>query len=100
MTAYYIGNDSGKGVYRIHLDEKKNQRTREYYTNQEIKLYLDCQSLRLTQINAKKQINGYLTIHRNELGEENGTPVMTKATTIIHRKDGRITRTAIQLIEK
>ena len=100
VTAYYIGNDSGRGVYRIHLEEKKNQRTREYYQNQEMKWYLDCQSLRLTQINSKKLNNGYLTIQRYDIGEENEAPIVTKATTIIYRKDDSFTRTAIQLIEK
>ena len=99
VTAYYIGDDSGKGVYRIHLDEKKRQRTREAqesYQNQEMKWYLDSQSLRLTQINAKRLFNGYVTIYRNDFGEENGAPVLTKATKLTCKGNRLIQRTAIQ----
>ena len=103
VTAYYIGNDSGRGVYRIHLDEKKRQRTREaqsHYQNREMKWYLDCQSLRLTQINGKRILDGYLTIYRNDFGEENGSPVLTKATKLVCQSNRMTQRTAIQLIEK
>lgn len=102
VTAYYIGDESNRGVYRIQLDEKKNQRTREAqesYQNQIMKWYLDCQSLRLTQINAKRLYNGYLTIYRNDFGEENGAPVLTKATKLTCQGNRLIQRTAIQLME-
>ena len=102
VTAYSIGDDSGRGVYRIQLDEKKRQRTREeqlFFENRKMKWYLDRQSLRLTQVNGVRHDDENLSIYRNDFGEENGAPVLTKATKISYF-DNRIMKTTIRLIDK
>ena len=102
VTAYSIGDESGRGVYRIHLDEKKRQKSRqeqEYFANRKMKWYLDRKSLRLTQVNGVRHSDRYVTIYRNDFGEENDAPFLTKATKIICFNN-RVRKTVIQLIEE
>ena len=103
VTAYCIGDETGRGVYRIHLEEKEKQKTQEaqmHFANRKMKWYMDCQSLRLIQVNEDREKRGWRILYRNDFGEENGTPVLKKSIKISSWGGYMIRRTSIQLVEK
>ena len=103
VTAYCIGDETGRGVYRIHLEEKEKQKTQEaqmHFANRKMKWYMDCQSLRLIQVNEDRGQRGWRILYRNDFGEENGTPVLKKSIKISSWGGYMIRRTSIQLVEK
>lgn len=85
VTAYSIEDEAGRGVYRIHLDERKpkDERDRVFYCNQRMKWYLDHQTMRLMQINNYSSGNGYQNLYRHDFEEENGSPILKKAVQIL-----------------
>lgn len=100
LTAYSIGDETGRGLYRIHLEEKPQTREPENECLFHIKLYLDRQSLRLIQLNETQyRLRGSRCIFRNDFVEENGAPILSKSTQI-YIEDGQVKRkTSIRLLE-
>ena len=101
VTAYCIGDETGRGVYRVHLDEKEPWPLRGF-ENRKMKWYLDRQSLRLIQINEDKYISERLQrdLFRHDFSEENGAPFLTKSIEIRAYDGVVVRRTSIQLVEK
>ena len=84
VTAYSIEDETGRGVYRIHLDKRKpkNERDLVFYNNQRMKWYMDGQSFCTKQINSYSSGNGYQVIYRHDFEEDNGSPILKKAVQI------------------
>ena len=82
VTAYSIGDESERGVYRIHFDEKKSlSKVRgSQFENRKMKWYLDASSLRLTQVSEDRYADALQqrSIYRCDFGEESGSPVLTR----------------------
>ena len=117
IEAYSIGNDSGRGVYRIDLVQKKiNERSRSPLSSI-IRLYFDMSSLRLIQYRYSSftppglrgysldsrpiiiQPPGLVFNYRYNYEEENGSPVLTNGQLVITAGKKILSRFFIQQIK-
>ena len=101
VKVYSIGDASGRGVYRIELEEKKSRKD-PYRKNLTLieKWYFDQESLRLTQINLDYYSKERRTRVQYDYGEEMGSPVMTKYTYILVLNKRLMHKTTITLTGK
>ena len=102
VTAYIIEDETGRGIYRLHLDERKPEKQRDmiFYNNHKMKWYLDSQSLCIKQINSYSSGNRYQTIYRHDFEEENGSPILAKAVEIRAWGGNVMHKITITLIEE
>lgn len=102
VTAYIIEDETGRGIYRLHLDERKPEKQRDmiFYNNHKMKWYLDSQSLCIKQINSYSSGNRYQTIYRHDFEEENGSPILAKAVEISAWGGNVMHKVTITLIEE
>ena len=93
VTAYRIADASGRGVYRIHFDEKKSMSQSPGFENRKMKWYLDSNSFRLIQINEDRFLSRYRqrTLYRRDFEEENGAPILKKSIEV-RIIDGKLVR--------
>ena len=102
VTAYRIIDESGRGVYRIHFDERepaKWEKDTIDFHNEKIKWYIDQQSLRLIQINISQDRLGYRhNVYKHVYGEENGYPVLQKFIGAIYKGGYLIRWTGVKLV--
>lgn len=103
VTAYSIVDESGRGVYRIHFDERKPgkwEKDAMYFEDEKIKWYIDQQSLRLIQINISQDKPTRRNVYKHVYSEENGYPVLQKFIGVIS-KEGKLTSwTGVKLINR
>ena len=99
VTAYRIGDASGRGVYRIHFDEKKSMSQSPGFENRKMKWYLEGSSLRLIQINEDRYMDkfGQRTLYRRDFEEEEGAPVLNKSIEVRISEGIVVRRTEIRL---
>lgn len=101
VTAYCIVDESGRGVYRIHFDERKPKKWEKdamYFEEEKIKWYIDQQTLRLIQINLSQNLPGRRNVFKHVYTEENGYPVLQKFIGVIS-KGGYLTNwTGVKLV--
>ncbi|MBR4130705.1 MAG: hypothetical protein IKU02_07285 [Bacteroidaceae bacterium] len=93
VTAYNIVDNSGRGVYRIHFDERKPKKWEKEvvpFEDEKIKWYIDQQSLRLIQINISQNKPGRRNVYKHVYCEENGCPMLQKFIGVIY-KEGKLT---------
>lgn len=101
VTAYSIVDESGRGVYRIHFDERKPKKWEKEvvpFEDEKIKWYIDQQSLRLKQINVSQNKPGRRNVYQHIYCEENGYPMLQKFIGVIY-KEGKLTNwTGVKLV--
>jgi len=102
IKVYSISDEKGRGIYRIHLDERKPERQKDlvFYNNHKMKWYLDSQSLCIKQINSYSSGNRYQTIYRHDFEEENGSPILSRAVEISAWGGNVMHKVTITLIEE
>lgn len=99
MEVYSIGNDSGRGVYRINLVQRYILAIGAPLSST-VRFYFDQQSLRLMQYRQEIiMMTGLHGYYKYDYGEEDGSPVLTRGQWILVDGSWIQNRCFIQRIE-